>query len=80
VAAYQKKHPSWNPAANPVKLRCDSGVVFGWVYTDGTVELICRNRACGKPGTETRHVFNANTGLYVNLHVDKHAVDATGKE
>lgn len=71
MATYPSKRPAWDAGANPVKLRCSGRTVFGWVYADGTIELVCRNRACGRPGHETRHLFNPETGLAVDIHVPR---------
>jgi hypothetical protein len=68
MATHPPKQPAWDAGADPVKLRCGGKTVFGWVYADGTVEMVCRNRACGRPGHETRHLFNPVTGLCVDLH------------
>lgn len=63
--------PAWDPAANPVKLRCAAKRVYGFGYADGTVELICRERGCKRPGFETRHLFNPINGAIVDLHIPK---------
>jgi hypothetical protein len=52
-----------------MKLRCAGKRVYGWVYPDGTLEVICREKMCARPGHETRHLFNPSTGFAVDLHV-----------
>lgn len=65
------RYPAWNPKANPVKLKCAGKHIYGWAYPDGTIEEICREKACKRPGHETRHLFNPQTGEYFTVYVVK---------
>jgi hypothetical protein len=65
------KHPAWDASARPVKMKCPGKHVYGWVYPDGTLELICRESKCKRPGHETRHLFNPETGEMFSVFVDK---------
>jgi len=60
------KHPEkvpLYPGLKPVKLRCPEGAhrVQGWVYPDGTIELICRQHRLDK-AWEMRHLYNPANG------------------
>jgi hypothetical protein len=61
--------PAFDPAAGPVKLRCRGNRVYGWAYPDGTIEIICRERACRRPGVEVRHLFHPGSGRCVDIDV-----------
>jgi hypothetical protein len=70
VEGQRPKQAAWNPKANPVRLRCGLRV-YGWVYPDSTIEIVCRENKCKRPGQETRHLFNPQTGEYFSVFVDK---------
>lgn len=76
---WAERLPAFDPDAGPVKLRCPGRKVYGWVYPDGTLELICRERNCKRPGYETRHLMS-DTGLCVDLHVPLQEPEQTGGE
>jgi hypothetical protein len=66
----QPKQPAWDPGAHPTRLSC-GWRVYGWAYPDGTIELVCREKTCKRPGLETRHLFNPATGQRVDVWVAK---------
>jgi hypothetical protein len=63
------RHPFY-PHLAPVKLRCPEGNhrVMGWVYGDGTIELICADLA---KGMDRRHLFNPRNGEAFTVTVEK---------
>lgn len=68
---YRAKRPSYDPDANPIRIKCAGNRVYGWVYPDGTIELVCTEAKCRRPDKETRHLFNPTTGLIFSVYVDK---------
>lgn len=66
-----EKRAAFNPKANPVKLKCHGNRVFGWVYPDGTLELICSATMCKRAGHEVRHLFNPANGEAFDIFVPK---------
>ncbi len=80
MTAYRPKRPAWDAAAEPRKLKCPSGHVYGWLYPDGAVELVCRERGCRKPGMETRHVWLPELGQCVDQHVAREVPAVTAGE
>jgi hypothetical protein len=66
-----EKRPAYDPAANPIRIKCGGNHVFGWVYPDGTLELICDEKHCRRPGQETRHLVNPKNGLIFPIYVPK---------
>lgn len=67
---HRGKQPAWEPAANPVRLKCGLRV-YGWAYPDGTIEIVCREKMHRRPGYETRHLFNPATGERFDVWVRK---------
>lgn len=65
------KRPAYDPSANPIRVRCEGNVVWGWVYPDGTLEVPCKATACKRPGYETRHLVNPANGVRWNVYVPK---------
>lgn len=46
-----------------MKLRCDSGHMFGEMLSPTELEVRCRNRRCGyEPGVLVLHRFDTRTG------------------
>lgn len=70
--ARRQKLPAYDPDANPVRIKCAGNRVFGWVYPDGTLELVCTEKRCRREGFETRHLINPASGLVFNTWVPKH--------
>ncbi len=63
-----EQRPAFDPKGNPVKLKCEGNVVFGWYYpADSTIELRCSCKICRRRGSETRHLFGPD-GKYVNAY------------
>ena len=60
------QQPAFDPGANPVKLRCAGNEVFGWLYPDGTLEVVCRATRCKRRGI-ARHLFFADTDQVIDL-------------
>jgi hypothetical protein len=55
----------WALERQPVKLRCPSKVVFGFLYAPESevpveLEATCRARGCRRDGFRTIHVFDAS--------------------
>jgi hypothetical protein len=65
--------PAWNPKAEPRKFRCEGGVVHLWAYPDaaGTIEVQCKATSLKRPGCDTRHLYNAETGEHFTIHPPK---------
>jgi hypothetical protein len=64
-----------------MKLRCDSGVLFGEVIEDTVVEFRCRNRRCGyEPGVLVLHRFDIRTGAVTGTKVYRDAAELTKGE
>jgi hypothetical protein len=67
-----EKRPAYDPSANPVRIKCSGNHVFGWVYPDGTLELICTEKICRRSrDEETRHLVNPENGLSFPIYVPK---------
>ena len=71
-ASRPPKLPAFDPDANPQKIKCAGNYVFGWIYPDGTLEFVCREKRCRRDGFETRHLYNPENGLVFNIWVPKH--------
>lgn len=69
MASHPAKLPAYAPEQNPIRLRCEGWRTYGWLYRDGTVELICREKRCKRPGYETRHLINPTNGSSVTVYV-----------
>jgi hypothetical protein len=66
------QQPAWMPEKNPIRLKCEGNRVFGWVYEDGTLELICRDTAaCKRNGMYTRHLFNPASGVSFPIYIPR---------